>query len=85
MARHFGDDLVRFGQRPAEGDHDNDIFKADRFPHEADGAAFQREAVAIPFMIITRRPPETEHGIFFMRLERGAAQQMGIFIGFEVG
>ena len=82
--RHHFQHTIRLCRCPAERHHDDDIAKADVLANTFQRATFKRKAFAIAFIIIARGAPEPEHRIFFVRLEGGSAQEMGILIRLEV-
>ena len=82
--RHFGQHAAAFLDRAAEGDHQLQVRQAHFVADLLHGPAFQRKAVAIPLVVVARRPAEAEHRVFFGRLERLPADQVGVFVGLEV-
>ena len=69
-----------FGERH----HDDHVGKADLLARLADGAALEGKAVAVAGVVIARGAAEAEHQVLFPRLEGGAADQVGVFVGLEV-
>ena len=50
----------------------------------ADRPALEREAVAVARRVVARGAAEAEHRILLLGLERGAADQIRVFVGLEV-
>ena len=49
-----------------------------------DRPAFERKTLAVARRIIARGAAEADHRVFLVRLELGAAEQAGIFVGLEI-
>ena len=74
-----------FAQSADERNHDFDVGQTHFVSDAFKGFAFEREAVFEAFGDITRRTTEAQHRVFFVRFVNAAADQVGVFVGFEVG
>ena len=78
-------DPALFLHRAHEGDHQHQVGQAHVVAHPAHGFAFQGEGVGEGARGIAGRAAEAQHGVLFLGLELGAADQRRVFVGFEVG
>ena len=85
VPRHCRDHLLRLRDAAAERHHDLQIGQPHLVAHPGECGAFERKAVGIGRVGVTRGAAEAEHRIVLLRLEPGAADQAGIFVGLEVG
>ena len=69
---------------PAEGNHDPHIGESHLLAHPAQRRTFQREALGIGRMGVAGGTAKSQHGIFFLGLEVGTSQELGILVGLEI-
>ncbi len=82
--RHLREHAIRFFGGAAKGNHHDDVGEAQFVAQAANGAALQRETVAIARRGIARRTAKAEHWILFLRFELRPADQVRILVGLEV-
>ena len=73
-----------FAKRAYEGHHDPDVVETHLFANDAYGAAFEFEAGAETHIDVACRTAEPDHRILFGGFVQSTADQIGVFIGFEV-
>ena len=79
---HYG---FGFMQGAHEGNHDFHVGEPHFVAHVFQSAAFEREALFEIGRNVAGGATVAEHGVFFVRLVDIAAEQVGVFVGFEVG
>ena len=84
MPRHLRQHDFRLRHPAAERHHHQQVGKTHLRAHPAQCGALERETLGIGRMRIARRTTEAEHRVSFVRLERGTADQRGVFVGLEV-
>ena len=84
MARHAVEHPPRLLDPPAERHHDAQIGQPHVLADPAQGRAFECEPGRIGGVCIARGAAKPQHRIFFLRLERIAAEQRRVFIGLEI-
>ncbi len=62
----------------------NEIGQAHDVAHAAQRLAFERESVGVGGVGVARGAAKAEHRIGLVRLEGGAAEERGVFVGLEV-
>src|SRR3569832_1549420 len=82
--RHRVQHRARLLHAAHERDHQRDVGQAHGLAHLLHRRALHREAVGEALRRITRGAAKADHGIFFARLVFRAADQRGVFVGFEV-
>ena len=75
---------VRLLQGAAEGNHDDDVGQAHLFPDPFHGPALQGEPLPVAVAVVPGGPPKTQHGVVLLGLELLAADEVGVFVGFEI-
>ena len=76
--------LARLQKGAAERDHHDDIGEAHLRTEPPDGAALEREALAVLWRIVARCAAKPDHRILLAGLELGATDQSCILIGLEI-
>src|SRR5690606_7209742 len=84
MLGHHRQHAVCLRWGPAEGDHNDDVREADFLTYLPQGTALKGEALLVAIAVVPGCPAEAEHRILLPRLERSAANQVGVFVRLEV-
>ena len=76
--------LLGFAQGAHKRHHNLNVGEPHIVAHAFERFAFERKAIFEIIRHITRRTAEAQHRVFFVRLVNIAAEQIGVFVGFEI-
>ena len=76
---------IGFCRSAAKRDHYDDVAETHLFAQMPDGTTLEGERLFVAWRVVTGRPAQANHRVLFRLLELPAADEIRVFVRFEIG